>query len=375
MTETTTGTTTGTTTEELAQRLVGATTGALELFAVHLGRELGLYSCLAEQGPATAEELATRTGLDARYVREWAEQQAVAGMLDVTGLPEGPDPAVAGQPGHAPAFGLPVAGRRVLVDAEDPWHVGPLADLVAGIGGVLDRLPAAYRSGSGVPFEAYGEALRRGQAGINRPAFVHDLPDWLATLPELHAATEGDALRVADVACGEGWSTLGLAAALPTARVDGFDLDHASVEAARGHAVGSPVADRVAFHLVDAADPSALTGPYDLVTVFEALHDMARPVEALAAIRGALAPDGVLLVADERVADRFKPDAGDVERLMYGWSVTHCLPAALATRPSAALGTVLRSDRVGELAVEAGFGSIEVLPIEHDFFRFYLLRP
>lgn len=355
-------------TEELAERLVAATTGALELYAVHLGRELGLYRCLAEQGPVTAAELAARSGVDGRYVCEWLEQQAVAGLLEVGDLPAGADD------GGTPTFGLPEAARRVLVDAEDPLHVGPLADMVAGIGGTLSRLPEAYRSGDGVPYEEYGAVFRRGQAGINRPAFVHDLPDWLAALPELHAAA-GDGLRVADVGCGEGWSTLALAAALPRARVDGFDLDVASVQAARQHATGSTVADRVAFHLVDAADPTALAGPFDLVTVFEALHDVARPVEMLVTIREALAADGSLLVVDERVADRFTPDAGEVERLMYGWSVTHCLPASLATRPSAALGTVLRSDKVGELAAEAGFGSIEVLPLEHDFFRFYLLRP
>jgi SAM-dependent methyltransferase len=352
-------------TEELAARLVDATTGALELFALHLGRELGLYRSLDADGPATPDELATRTGCDGRYAREWLEQQAVAGVLETVREADG-----------TRRFSLPAEHRPVLVDEEDAWHVAPLADLVAGIAGVLARLPDAYRSGGGVPYEEYGPVFRRGQGGINRPTFVHDLPDWLAIVLEVDAAPDGSApLRVADVACGEGWSTLALASALPGARVDGYDVDAGSVEAARKHAAESAVADRVSFTLVDASDPDALAGPYDLVTVFEALHDAARPVELLASVRAALAEHGSLLVADERVAAEFTPDAGDVERLMYGWSVTHCLPASLATRPSAALGTVLRAGQVGDLAAEAGFGSIEVLPVEHDFFRLYLLRP
>ena len=129
---------------------------------------------------------------------------------------------------------------------------------------------------------------------------------------------------------------------------------------------------RVRFAEVD-AEGVAAEGPYDLVCVLEALHDMARPAEALAAARAALAPGGGVLVVDERVAERFEAPGDPVERVMYGWSVTHCLPSSREEAGSAALGTALRADVVRELAAAAGFAEAEVLPVENDFFRLYWL--
>ena len=123
------------------------------------------------------------------------------------------------------------------------------------------------------------------------------------------------------------------------------------------------------FETSDAVELQA-TGPYDLVCIPEALHDMAKPVEALAAARAALAPGGRVFVADERVADEFVAPGDEIERIMYGWSVSHCLPVSRAEYPSAALGTALRCGTVRALAAEAGFAGTEVLPIENDFFRF-----
>jgi hypothetical protein len=124
----------------------------------------------------------------------------------------------------------------------------------------------------------------------------------------------------------------------------------------------------------DAADPG-IAGRYDLVTIFEAVHDMARPVEALRSVRGLLADGGTAIVADERVADVFTAPGDDVERLMYGWSVLHCLPVGMAEQPSAATGTAMRASTFETYAREAGFSRVEVLPIENDFWRFYRLHP
>jgi len=122
----------------------------------------------------------------------------------------------------------------------------------------------------------------------------------------------------------------------------------------------------------DAADPG-LAGRYDLVTIFEAVHDLSKPVEVLAAIRSLLADGGTALVMDERVAERFEAPGDDVERLMYGFSVLHCLPVGMADQPSAGTGTCLRPDLLRDYAVAAGFSGMEVLPIENDFWRFYRL--
>ncbi|HSE56185.1 MAG TPA: methyltransferase domain-containing protein [Nocardioidaceae bacterium] len=347
--------------DALADRLVAAATATLELYSVHLGRELGLYDALTE--PLSYPDLSTATGVAPRYAREWLEQQAVAGLLEV---------AIPGDAEHR-RYVVPAPHRPVLHDAEAATHVAPVADMVAGIGAVLGQVARAYRTGEGVPYAEYGASFRRGQAGMNRPAFA-DLPEWMAAIPDVAARVHADPVgRIADIGCGEGWSTLALAREFPLAFVDGYDSDVASVEAARSHAAEAGLGERVSFRLVDAADPHGITGPYDLVLVFEALHDLARPLEALRSLRTALAESGVVLVVDERVAGEFTAPGDEVERLMYGWSVTHCLPASLADAPSAGLGTVLRSSTVHALAGTAGYRSSRELPVDNDFFRFYRL--
>ena len=151
----------------------------------------------------------------------------------------------------------------------------------------------------------------------------------------------------------------------------GFDSDPASITEARAHADQHGL--RVRFECADATEV-AKVGPFDVLLLLEALHDLARPVEALAAARAALDADGALLVADEAVASSFTAPGDELERMMYGWSITHCLPAALAEQPSAAVGTVIREQAVRELAAAAGFGRVEVLDIDGGFFRLYALR-
>jgi ubiquinone/menaquinone biosynthesis C-methylase UbiE len=190
------------------------------------------------------------------------------------------------------------------------------------------------------------------------------MPDVMDRLERL------DAPRIADVGCGQGWAVLALARAFPHAWVDGLDPDAGSIADARGYVAEFGLDWRVRLLQAAAAD---IQGPYDLVVILEALHDMAQPVEALAAVRRALATEGTVLVVDERVADELTAPGDETERLMYGWSVTHCLPTQLVEQPSAALGTVLRAGTLTALAAEAGYSRAETLPVEHEFFRLYRL--
>ena len=352
--------------DALAERLFSATLGALELHAVYLGAELGLYRELAGCDRLTCVELAQRAQIAPRYAREWLEQQAVAGLLDVDDLTAA---------AHERGYSLPAEHARVLLDADDPAHVAPFAHMLAGIGGVIGQVADAYRSGAGVAYESYGAAFRHGQGHINRPAFTRELAsDWLAAMPDVVSRLEATRHpRVADVGCGQGFSTLALAHAFLDARVDGIDADPGSIADASAYAVDAGLDGRVRFLCVDAGE-LVQHGPYDLVVILEALHDMTDPVGALRAVRAALAPEGTLLVVDERVADTFTAPGDEVERMMYGWSVTHCLPTQLTEQPSAALGTVLRADTLRELAGEAGFGTVDVLPVENEFFRLYRLE-
>ena len=261
----------------------------------------------------------------------------------------------------------------MLAEPDDAAHVAPFAHMLAGIGQVLPRVVDAYRTGAGVPYHAYGRDFRHGQGHINRPAFAHELPtDWLAAMPDVVARLQAAGARVADVGCGQGWSTIALAGAYPTATVDGLDLDDASIVEARRHAAQAGVDDRVRFLPGDASE-LAQDGSYDLILVLETLHDLAHPIPALRAVRAALGVGGAALVVDERVAETFTAPGDEIERMMYGWSVTHCLPTQLVEQPSAALGTVLRTDTVRDLAAQAGFARVDVLPVENDFFRLYRL--
>jgi SAM-dependent methyltransferase len=144
------------------------------------------------------------------------------------------------------------------------------------------------------------------------------------------------------------------------------------VAKARQHAIEAGVADRVTFAVADVADP-AFDGRFDAAFLFEALHDLPRPVEALRAVRDVLGDGAALIVGDERVGEVFTAPGDEIERLMYGFSILHCLPASRATTPSAAIGTVLRSSTVQALGEAAGFRSTEVLPIDNDLWRFYRL--
>jgi ubiquinone/menaquinone biosynthesis C-methylase UbiE len=204
--------------------------------------------------------------------------------------------------------------------------------------------------------------------------FANELAsEWLPALGEVHTRLcSGAPVRVLDVACGTGWSSVALARACPGAQIDGVDLDEASIVDARRNATAAGVADRVRFEVGDAAALDR-EGDYDLVCIFEALHDMGDPVEALRRIRDLLGPGAPLLVVDERVAQSFTAPGDEIERLYYAWSVLHCLPATLAESPEVANGTVLRADTVRSWAREAGYSRVDVLPIANDFWRFYRL--
>jgi SAM-dependent methyltransferase len=353
--------------EALAERLFGDALGALDLFCVYLGDRLGLYAALADAGPSTAEDLAAAAGVNVRYAREWLEQQAMSRIVDVVEVPAADTER---------RYTLPAGHHEVLLHEDNPCFMAPMAQLL--VGGLLPvhAVLEAFRTGRGVPYADYGPDMRMGQERFTRPWFDTLLAaDWFPALPAVHDRLLSDPpARVADLACGAGRSSLAIARAYPKVRVDGLDADPASIEQARELLAVSDVEDRVQFHCRDAAHPG-LPARYDLVTVFEALHDMARPVEVLASARTLLSPGGRVLVADERTADRFCVDAGDVERLYYGMSVLHCLPVGMVGDGAAGTGTVMREETVRTYARQAGFAECAVAPIENDFWRFYLLSP
>ncbi len=350
--------------EAFAGRLLGALTGAAELLTVELGRRLGLYRAL-RPGPLNPAELAKAAGVDQRYAREWLEQQAAAGILTVAADATDPDERT---------FALPEANAAVLLDADGPYYLGAAAEFGLGLGLLTPAVADAFRTGAGISYADYGVHFRHGIAGFNRPMFEHLLAaEWLPALPDAERRLHRSGARVLDLGCGTGHSSIALAKAYPTVSVRGVDLDEASIAEARANAADAGVADRVTFAVGDAAGAHE-AGAYDLVTVFEALHDMADPIAVLASARAALAPGGSVFVGDERVADTFTAPAGEIERLQYAFSVLHCLPATRAEGDQIANGTILRASTMVSWARAAGFTHPEVLDIENDFWRFYSIK-
>jgi 2-polyprenyl-3-methyl-5-hydroxy-6-metoxy-1,4-benzoquinol methylase len=353
--------------QALAERLLADTIGALDLLSVYIGDRLGLYRALAGRSGLTPAELAAVAGIHARYAREWLEQQTVSGIL----LVENPEAAE-----QERRYCLPSGHDEALVDESSLDFVAPLAQAVVGCTSALEAVLDAFRSGNGVPYGSYGRDASESQARGTRPLYEKLLTTrWLPAVPALHARLQADPpARVADVACGHGHSAVAIARRYPKVLVDGVDLDERSIEAARALLAGSGVEDRVAFHNRDAAD-SELSSRYDLVTIFEALHDMSYPVDVLQTVRGMLTTGGRVFLADELTAERFSPEAGERERLSYGFSVLHCLPVGMVGSGAAGTGTVMRPDTMRRYARDAGFSACEVLPIEDKYWRFYLITP
>jgi 2-polyprenyl-3-methyl-5-hydroxy-6-metoxy-1,4-benzoquinol methylase len=351
--------------DALVERIFESSIGMLEILSIYVGDRLSLYRALADGGEMTASELATVTGTHERYAREWLEQQAVAGILEVEDEQAEPE---------ARRYRLPDGHAEVLLERDSLYYMTPLAQQLVGTARPLPTLLEAFRSGGGVPYAEYGADMREGIAYANRAMFVNLMgSEWLPAVPDVHERLRADPpARVADIGCGTGWSSISIARAYPKAQVDGFDLDEESIAEARENAEAERLADRITFHLRDAADPE-LSGRYDLVIAIECIHDMSRPVEALRAMRSLVGEDGAVLVVDERVEETFAAPGDEIERLMYGYSVLHCLPVGMADQPSAGTGTVMRPATLRRYATEAGFSGVEILPIENDMWRFYRL--
>ena len=347
--------------DDFADKLFTSALGYFDVLSIRLGQRLGLYEAIG-QDAVSAVDLAGRAGVAERYAREWLEQQATAGILraDVSR-----DPSM---------FTLPAGHAEVLLDGDSLSFMGASISQLYSITNAYDRVVDAFRTGGGVSRAAYGTDGVEGQGASNRPVFLTTLPDdWLPNVPELHDRLRADPpARVVDVGCGTGWSSISIAKTYPSVSVDGFDADDISIELARKNATAEGVADRVRFHQQDAA--LVTRAPFDVAFAFECIHDMARPVDALAAVHASLTEDGAMLIVDERTRDRFTGEPDSLEQYYYGWSVFDCLPTGMFEQPSAGTGTVMRASTLERYAREAGFSRFDILPIEHDAFRLYLLR-
>ncbi|KAA2265855.1 methyltransferase domain-containing protein [Solihabitans fulvus] len=337
-----------------------------ESFTAYLGAKLGLYRALHDHGPATVAQLAARTGLHHRYLREWLEQQASSGLLACD---------AADRPWPLRIYRLPPGHERVLIASDDALSLTSAAFLpVGGIAGALPSLLAAFRTGGGLSAEVFGADWRDGHGGANRAIYTHELVGWLGRhLPDVASRLSDGPSHIADIGCGAGWASISLARAHPRARVSAVDLDADAVAQARAHVQAAGLATRIDVRTLDAAD---LAGGdlFDLVCLFDVVHELAQPVPVLRVCRRLLAPTGTVLVLDSRVADAFHAPGDEIERFQYATSVLHCLPAGLAGDAAVGTGTVMRQGTVRGYAASSGFADVRSYDLDDRLHRLYRLE-
>lgn len=352
--------------EAMSARVFSAAVEGMDLVAMAIGDRLGYYAAL--DGPKlTPPQLAAVTRTSARYTREWLEHQAVAGYVEL----------IRGARGEEHSYRLAPGVAEVLARPGLLSSLAPLARQVAAAMAQWTKVTDGARTGYGLSWAEFGKDVRESQADLNAPQLREFLAhEWLpAALPDTYERmVAGDRVRVADIGCGGAWASIALADAFPQVRVDGFDLDPETVEMARLNVAKTGHANRVRIIEGDVAT-NAPVAEYDLVMAFECIHDMAAPIEVLAGMQRMLRPGGRGLVADMAGAEDLEPDGDPVQRALYGFSLLLCLPDAMAGGAVDATGTVLRPATMNRYARVAGFSDIEVVPIEHDFWRFYALRP
>lgn len=346
-------------TMEFARRFMGDLSGAMTSLMTLLGTRLGLFRALAA-GPASSAELAERTGLAERYVREWLWCMVSAGYAQ-------PDSRT-GQ------FTLPAAHAAVLAFEGSPVSLATASELIPPMVTMLDEVAAAFRTGAGIPGDRYPEELFRAMERMSATWLDTMLVDqWLPSVPGLAARLERGG-KVADVGSGGGRAVIAMARQFRAAKFDGYDMQKLNVARAAAAAEAAGVADRVRFHTADAV--TKLTAPLDLVTMFDVLHDAPDPYRLLAAAYQALEPvNGLLLVLESNSARDPEDNAGPPGTILYATSTLYCLPASMADG-GPGLGTLgLPFDELHVQAGRAGFTTIEALPTGNPLNTLYLLRP
>jgi len=339
-------------------RQVGVDFGAsLTVALAYIGDRLGVFKLMAAGEPMTSRQIAERTGLNERYIREWASTMAAAGYIEY-------------HPANA-TFRMNQEQATVLTREDNTFFTGGAFQYAVACYRQIGKLTDAFRTGGGVPFTDFGpeivEAIERlFHAGYE--AWVAD--QWIPAVPGLKAKLDAGA-EAAEVGCGAGQCIVPVAAAYPDSHFTGYDVDAASIARARAKAADAGVTNLV-FEQV-AAEKIFSVDRFDLVTAFNCIHDMAHPRAALAGVRRALKPDGVFLWSEADASDKLEENLTPVGRTTYGASTMHCMTVSLA-QGGEGLGSVIGEKLASELAREAGFSDFQRLPVKNPYHQIFVLR-
>jgi len=337
--------------------------GAVTALMIHLGDRLGLYRALADvDAPVTSAELASRTGLDERWVREWLYNQGAAKLVafDDTGS----------------RFWLTPEGVAVTADPDSPYYGMGMFLRMPSMSLAVEPLVESFHTGVGYDYDARGTDVASSVEMGMAPWYRHNLVPVVVPMLDGVEDRLRDGGRAVDIGCGSGQAVLTLADAFPEADVRGYDISALALERAEANRAARGVAN-ASFY--DArTDPLPTDGATDFVITFDCIHDMTHPQEMMAAIREAIAPDGSWLLVDIKARESFTENAAKnpMASMMYGMSVMSCMASALSAPGGAGLGTLgLPESRARAMAETAGFTRFQRLPVDHPVNAFYEIRP
>jgi SAM-dependent methyltransferase len=325
--------------DEFMGRFVGDLGAAMSAALVVIGDRLGLYRAMADGDPINADELASRTATDARYVREWLSNQAAGGYISYQASSD--------------RFFLTPEQSFALAQEGSPAFVPGAFQLATSLIKDEEKIADAFRDGHGVGWHEHHHDLFTGTERFFRPGYAANLiTSWIPALDGVQAKLESGAL-VADIGCGHGASTILMAQAFPRSEFVGFDYHQASIENARTAATDAGLDGRVAFEVATAkAYPG---GDYDLVAMFDCLHDMGDPVGASEHVLQTLTPDGTWMIVEPYAGDRLEDNLNPVGRIFYGASTLVCTPASRDQEVGLALGAQAGEQRLREVVTAGGF--------------------
>jgi SAM-dependent methyltransferase len=312
---------------------------AINAALILIGDKLGLYKGMANAGPLTSDELAKKTGLSERYVREWLSAQAAGGFVTYDAATK--------------KFTLPPEQAFALAIEDSPVFLPGFFQVVSAVIKDVPKIEEAFRSGKGLGWHEHDHDLFHGTERFFRPNYrAHLIGEWIPALEGVEAKLKAGA-RVADVGCGLGTSTILMAQAFPRSTFIGFDYHDRSIELAREAAARAGVSDRVKFEI--AAAKNFPGKDYDLVAFFDCLHDMGDPEGASRHVLQSIGRDGVWMIVEPFANDRLEDNLNPIGRVFYSASTTLCTPASLSQEVGLALGAQAGEARLTAVLKAAGF--------------------
>jgi 2-polyprenyl-3-methyl-5-hydroxy-6-metoxy-1,4-benzoquinol methylase len=325
--------------DELVGRLVNDVGAAMSGALVVLGDQVGIYRAMADGVPLSVAELSEKTGIRERYLQEWLSAQAAAGYVTFHE--------------DTRAFSLSPEQAMIFAEENSPAYFVGAFDIVQSMWMDEPKVAEAFRSGKGLGWHEHSTCLFRGTERFFRTGYnAHLVGEWIPSLGGVEEKLKRGG-SVADVGCGHGASTILMAKAFPASRFTGFDYHGPSIDRANAAAAEAGVADRVTFRQSAASDYSG--GGYDLVTMFDCLHDMGDPVGAARHVRDTLAEGGTWMIVEPFAHDRLQDNLNPVGRVYYGASTMICTPASLSQDVGLGLGAQAGEMKLRKVALDAGF--------------------